>query len=139
MGFTPRRRVYTLDFDGTDLDGLTVKVGAVDLETFLELAELQDQTDAGGAQGLRALRDLTDKFCGLVREWDLADDDGNILPCTGEAFRRSMDTPDVLTVIRTWSTAVSDVPAPLDPSSSGGGPSVVELPPMAPLSENLAS
>lgn len=139
MGFTPTRRIYTLDFADTDLDGLTVKVGAVDLETFLELAELQDQVAAGGGQGLAAFRVLTDQFCQVVRGWDLEDENGHPVPIEGAAFRRSMDMPDVLTVIRTWSTAVSDVPAPLDPSSSGGGPSVVELPPMAPLSENLAS
>lgn len=138
MGFTPPRKVFTLDFTGTELEGFEVKVASADLNTFLGLLSLADKADAGGKESLDAINSLFEGFARLVRSWNLDDEDGQPVPVGVEGLR-TLELGQAMHVIRAWIAAVSDVPAPLDQPSSGTGPLVVELPPMEPLSDRQAS
>lgn len=139
MGFTPPTSVYTLDFpEGDELHGLTVEARSVSVGTFLRLARLQDTASEGGLEALAAVDELFDAFGKALRSWDLQDDDGQDVPATADGLR-TLELRHAMAVITAWMGGMSQAPAPLDETSTGGGPSVVELPPMELSSASLAS
>lgn len=115
MGFRPPKRVYLLDFEGTDLDGLEVRAVAPSLAELMDLARLAE-SDAGTGLDLMA-----STFIRHVRSWNLDQEDGTAAPVTAAALLAE-GADLALTVIRTWMTAVSEVVGPLDRRSTPGLP-----------------
>ncbi len=139
-GFQPPRKTYVLDFEGTDLDGLTVKARGASLGQFLALGQLAEDADqAEGAAGeSAAISAMLALFDELLVEWNLDDENGVRIPATAEGMA-TLDPSQVMAIIGAWQRAVAAVPVPLKDASTGGSPSVVRSMPMEPLSPSLAS
>lgn len=156
MGFQAPRRVYTLDFADTELDGLTVKTTSAPIDMLLRMGSLVDAV--GGAPDPEALaalpqdeqvkavagfmgtiESLVKSYAGVLISWDLEDAAGQPVPAT-EAGLRTLDPAHLMLIIRAWQQAVAEVPAPLDGASTGGSPlEALSTLPMEPLSQSLAS
>jgi hypothetical protein len=123
MGYRPKRRIYNLDFTGTDYEGLQASVRGMTVGEELEL----DEADLTG--------DLVVKT--LVKRlvsWNVEDEQGNPVPCTFEGVC-TQDGAMVLAIINALRQASSGVPDPLPQSSPSGEPSpVASAIPMEPLS-----
>ncbi len=153
-GFTPKRRVYVLDFEGTDLDGLEVRTRSAPIGMMLALGELLDQAGAvpdqaalaGLAQAeqmrkmagfMKQIRAAVDRFATVLLGWNLTDEQGGKVPATVEGLL-TLDPGELMLLIRTWTSVIAEAPAPLPQPSSSGGPSLEGSLPMEPLSESLA-
>ncbi len=134
MGFTPPRKLYVLDFTGTELDGLIVKTVAISAGDFLELQQLV----ADVKNGFDVVPILTPKFVEVIREWNLTDDDGLPVPVSEAGFL-SLELTQMFAVLDAWQSVWIGVSVPLDRPSSDGAPSPVESLPMEPLSASRAS
>jgi hypothetical protein len=132
MGFRLPNTLITIDFPaGHELHGLEVHAGSVPFGTYLELAGLANTAFGSGQESIAALGKLVEGFAvNALRGWNLEDDHGAPVPCTFEQLCK-LNARHALAVITAWlSAAGGEVPAPLGQPSSGGVPSVVELPPM---------
>ncbi|MDN3244165.1 hypothetical protein [Streptomyces sp. ZSW22] len=127
MGYRPKRRIFRLDFSGTDWEGLEVSMRGLTVGEELELGDLRGQQ--GG--GTRWFEILT----GLLVEWNVEDDQGNPVPTTFDGVR-TQDSAMVMAILDALQTAASGVSDPLPQTSPGGEPSPAVPIPMAPLSEN---
>lgn len=133
MGFRPERTVYNLNFSGTYLDGLTVKIRACTIREFNWMQEpvegvdfTKEQSKMTTAERMQ-VRDLVAKsntqmeelLLKYLVEWDLEDEQGNPVPKTLEGFE-SQEAGFSGLLITAWQKAMSTVPDPLErPSSSG--------------------
>lgn len=145
MGFTPPRTVYTLDFSGTELDGLEVKARSVSVGTLLEFTQMADLAErltgdeatqtADGMEVMRVVGELLASFAEVLRDWNLVDEDGTPVPADLHGLR-SLEFRHAMAIITTWTRAASDVPAPLSNGSSGGVP---PLEPSIPMDVSSAS
>jgi hypothetical protein len=141
MGFTPRSARITIDFpEDHELHGLEVVTTSVPFGTFLDLSTLADGASGDGVEAMQAMARLISEFADkALRSWNLDDENGQHVP-EGVDGLRSLDTRHVLAIVGAWMRAAGgEVPAPLGATSPAGGPSAVELPPMAPLSASQAS
>lgn len=139
-GFRRKRKVYVLDFEGTDLDGLTAKVRSAPIGEFMRLGELADELET--TETVAEMKAVMDVMLGLfddvLVEWDLVDDDGVPIPATAAGMAQ-LEMDEVMLFITAWQNAVAAVPAPLSPASNAGSPSLVGSMPMEPKSPSLAS
>jgi hypothetical protein len=131
-GYTRKRKTYRLEFDGTDQDGLTVRIRGL---TIAQLDTLQEAEIDNTVDGRRATQEL---LAEQLVEWNMEDDDGRPLPPTLDSIR-SLDPAEFSAIISAWATAIAGVTDPLEPSSNGGAPSLEASIPMAPPSDALAS
>ena len=132
MGFTPKRKIYTLQFD--QYDGLEVKVSGTSAGGYLELTELMDAAvaDLGKAKPLLSL------FADCLRSWNLEEEDSTPIPQTLDGIL-SLELDFVLEIIGAWVDAIAGVSDDLKEPSNSGTPSLVESLPMVPLSDSQAS
>lgn len=140
MGFTVPSATLVLDFTGTELDGLEVKVRSVSFAKLLEVMELVEAFEVANTvpeQGA-AMNQVIDLFAGVIKSWNAEDDDGQPLPATADTLR-GFDFRHVLLVVKAWQDAMTGVPAPLGASSPAGALSEVPLPPMELSSASQAS
>lgn len=135
MGFEFPTATITIDFPADhELHGLEVKAASVPFGTFLELSSLAGAADGQGVEAIASMNRLVEQFATVAFKGWNAD-----VPATVDGLR-SLDTRHVLEIIGSWLRAAGgEVPAPLGQPSLDGEPSVVELPPMAPLSASRAS
>ncbi|CAL9352075.1 hypothetical protein SUDANB1_00480 [Streptomyces sp. enrichment culture] len=127
MGYRPKRKIYTLDFTGTDYEGLEVSVRGMTVGEELELDGVEMDGDL-----------LVKTLVKRLVSWNVEDDAGQPVPATYEGVC-TQDVPMVLAILNAVRTASSGVSDPLPQSSPSGEPSEVASIPMAPLSESLAS
>jgi hypothetical protein len=129
MGFRPEPTIYSLNFKGTFLDGLHVKISCC---TIREYNKMMNTTGATQEQ-----QDNLDKLTELVKElaarndwvlnllashlvsWDLEDADGNPVPTTRDGID-SQERAVIAQLIAAWQMAMVSVPNPLKPDSSNG-------------------
>lgn len=145
MGYRPGRTTYLLDFsDVPELapadgeDPLEVRARSAPLGTFLDMTALASIGSNPTPADIAKVGDLLLGFATVLKEWNVEDDDGQPVPPTEQGLR-SLEFPFVFRIIAAWIKATAGVAAPLGPASSGGEPSEVPLPPMAPLSTSPAS
>ena len=143
MGFTPRGRVYVLDFTGDEeLDGLEVKVRSSSIGMLLDMGDLAaDVTVEGKADPLgqvKRLRPVLERFAEVLVSWDMEVKPGVPTPATLEGLLQ-VETGQVMRIIGAYQQAVASVPTPLPSPSSGGAPSLEGSLPMETLSPSLAS
>ncbi len=126
MGFQFPTTIITIDFPADhELHGLEVKTSSVPFGTFLELSSLASAGAGDGTEALAAVNTLVEQFATVaLKGWN------SDVPATADGLR-TLDTRHVLEIIGAWLRAAGgEVPAPLGQPSTGGAPSVVELPPM---------
>lgn len=120
MGFKPPKKLYKLTFADQDMQGLVVTMRSVSVGSLLRLQELAEQ-GSDQAQATGTFREMMDMFSSALVEWNLADDQDEILPATLESAL-TLDTDFLMTVISSWTQAISGVSAPLDAGSTSGAP-----------------
>lgn len=120
-GYKPQRKIYKLDFDGTDLDGLVVEVSSVPIGTLLKLQEAYESMHGKTAEtaGSAILGQLFGIFASALVSWNLLDENDREVPATLEGVM-SQDATMVLEIVRAWGAALNGVPAPLDGGSASG-------------------
>lgn len=127
MGYRPKRRIFNLDFTGTDYEGLEASMRGPTVGEEIEFEALQDKP--GGAI------EVFELMAGLLVSWNVEDDHGQPVPCTLDGVR-TQDAAMVTAILKAAQTAASGVPAPLPSGSPSGEPSLVESIPMDALSPN---
>lgn len=123
MGYRPKRRVYELDFTGTEWEGLEASVRGLTVGEELELNEMEWTPE-------NTVKALVKRLV----SWNVEDDDGPV-PTTFEGVCRQ-DGAMVLAILNALRTVGSGVPDPLPQSLPDGEPSPAVPIPMAPLSES---
>jgi hypothetical protein len=118
MGFKPERTIYRLNFSGTFLDGLLIRVGSL---TVAEYNEMLSKGSSGTAdEAMAANRWVAQLFLDRLVEWNLENQDGTPTPKTVEGLQ-AQERPVVTGIINAWQIAMVNIPAPLSQSSSDGG------------------
>lgn len=130
MGYRPPRKIYNLDFTGTDYEGLAVSMRGPTVGEELEIEELRSQ-DGGG-------RKTFELMTGLLVSWNVEDEAGQLVPATFEGVR-TQDSAFILAILNATQEAASGVPDPLPDSSTSGGPSLVASIPTETLSPSPES
>lgn len=130
-GFTPKRKVYILDFEGSDLHGLEVKARTAPLGEFMRLGMLADAVEdaKSAAAEMEAIDALLMLFDAVLLSWNLLDDDGEPVPPTVDGLK-TLEVQHVMAIFLAWQKEVAAVPAPLPVASRGGLPSEVLSMPM---------
>lgn len=132
MGFK-RNKTFPLDFEGTELAGLTVICRRPSLDALAHAAEMQ-----GVQLSPATFRELVRHFAEGLVSWDLEDDDDKPIPATYEELLKQ-DEEFLTDLLDAWFPAVKGVDRNLGDGSSSGDPSLEESIPMAPLSASQAS
>lgn len=133
MGYKPKRKIYNLDFAGTEHEGLHVSIRGLNTGQYMDLFEAKTVAESGGETN----RLLTIMASRLVT-WDVVDDDDTPVPATLDGIK-TQDLDFNLAIVNAWTTAMAGVPAPLEQPSTGGGSSLEASIPMETLSASLAS
>lgn len=112
MGFQRKRKIYKLDFAGTEYDGLVVKVGGLTTGEYLELVTL-------AAPGVENSEDETAgmlrMLAGHLKSWNL-EEDGEPIPATFEGVK-SNDLSMNMAIITAWTDALASVPEGVEKKS----------------------
>ncbi len=139
MGFERKRKLYRLDFTGTDLDGLEVDVRGLSMEEYLRLSGLAKLADVKvpTPEELEELRSLFELFASKIDRWNLEEDGQPVRVCADAVM--GWEAGEVLAAVEAWQKAVTDVPAPLEQPSPAGRRWVGEPIPMDVPSPNLSS
>lgn len=155
MGFKPPRKIYTLDFEGTELHGLEVRACAASVGMMLELGSMVEGFDgvpdvedveampesqqAGLVRNsMSSLRAIVEMYVTVLRSWNYEDEAGAPVPATVEGML-TLDPSHLMMIIKAWQQAVVAVPPASSPTSNDGALSEVLRLPMEPLSESQAS
>jgi hypothetical protein len=129
--YIPRQKTYTLDFKGTEHNGLVVTMEPLSVGEILEVQ---------GSQGDKPSSDnpVFAIFARHIIRWNLARPDGSDVPTTLEGVLEQ--SADLLTaIVAAWSNAIAGVPAPLDRRSTSGSTSLEDMITTETLSPSLAS
>jgi hypothetical protein len=131
MGYKRKRKIYRLDFAGTEYEGLEVRVRGLTTGEFLELVML----GAIDKESFKETEAMLKMLASHLVSWNLEDDDGELVPATYEGVK-SNDLALNLLIVSAWTDAIGDVPAPLPNSSPSGEQFPVVSIPMETLSGN---
>ena len=141
MGFRPEPTIYNLSFEGTALDGLTVRMSCCTIRENAEMLKASVRnTDNSGvtAQDLEDNDRILDLFCNHLVSWNLEDLAGQPVPTS----REGIDTQErtlVAQLINAWQLAMVSVPNPSKPESSSGATSEEESLGLGNQSKNLGN
>lgn len=127
MGYKPKRKIYTLVFDGEEYEGLEVRIRGLNTGQVMDIDTAR--ADGGDAAIVTMLQLMAEQLV----EWNVEDDDGFPVPTTFEGVR-SLDIDFNWAIIDAWQTAAAGVPAPLESGSTSGEPSLVASIPTETLS-----
>lgn len=104
-GFKRKRKTYKLDFEGTEYDGLEVRVTGLTTGEYLELVSLSGPTEEGD----REVEGMIRMFQKHLVSWNLEDEKGKPLDTTYETVADNDFTMNT-TIINRWTEALSGVP-----------------------------
>jgi hypothetical protein len=144
MGFTPRSTIYTLLFEGTDYEGLEVRMRATKLGALFDAGDLLAIGDRVGidvAPTAAEMGQITSQFEDLADHlvsWNIEDEDGRPVPANLEGMK-TQELPLIVRIVKAWQQAMGDVAPPLPNSSSSGRPPDALYMPMEALAGSLAS
>lgn len=138
MGFTPKKTVYRLDFEGTDLDGLEMRMRGGNLGQAFGFSGLVGVNESNAtAADVRLMMSQYQELADHIIEWNYEDEDGNPVPADLEGLK-TLELRYVKMIAEAWQRAQVDVPGPLPSGSPSGPPDLPEIP-MAPIPASLAS
>jgi hypothetical protein len=122
MAYKRQRKVYHLDFAGTEYDGLVVKVRGLTTGEYLDLVSLSAPGDEGNKETEGMLR----LFASHLVDWNLEDEDsGEIVPKTYEGIKGNDFTMN-MAIINAWTDALVSVPEDTEKKSGSGDSVLVE-------------
>lgn len=144
-GYKREARVYQLNFDGTEFEGLVVKAKSISTAKLMQLMKLAvrfSEENGGtkrqfGSEDFEAIEGLLDGFGEALVDWNLEDDDGPV-PATREGLGKQ-DFDFAFGIIMPWLNAVGAVSPDLGKDSTSGPQFPEASLPMAPLSPNPGS
>jgi len=139
MGFKFPSTIYRLDFEGTELEGLEVRMRGGKLRQAFATVQLvgvteENVTAADAALALEQYQDLADH----IVEWNAEDDEGNPVAPDLEGLQ-SQETRHVQMIAAAWQRAQVDIPAPLPHASSSSPATDLSSIRMETLPASLAS
>ena len=133
MGYRPKRKIYTLDFAGTEHEGLEVSMRGLTVGEELHLDDLRGKEGGG--------REVFELMTGLLKSWNVEDDDEQPVPATFEGVC-TQDSSFILDILNQLQAAASGVPDPLPQTSPSGetspAPPGIPMAPLSPSPENSA-
>lgn len=122
MSFKRKRKVYSLDFEDTEYDGLHVKVRGLTTGEYLDLVSLS----APNTEGDKETEQMLKLFASHLVWWDLEDEEtGEPVPLTYEGIK-SNDFTMNMAIINAWTDAIASVPEKTGKKSGSGEPVLVE-------------
>ena len=114
--YVPKQKTYTLDFVGTDHDGLVVTMEPLSVGEILEV-------QAGQSSKAVADNPVFATFARRLVSWNLARPDGSDVPATIEGvLEQGADL--LMAIIGAWANAIAGVSDPLDRRSTSGSQSL---------------
>lgn len=137
-GYRRKPKVYRLEFEDPEFDGLVVRAKSLPLREFLDMTSLASEAGKDASKGNEQTEHMLKMFAGSLVEWNLEDEFGDPVPGTYEGIA-SQDITFVLTVINAWMEAIGDVRPPSPAGSNSGGTSLEAQMPMESLSPSRAS
>ncbi len=132
MGFKRKRKVYKLDFTGTEYQGLEVRLTGLTTGEFLEFAALN-----ANSEDANETEKLLQFFARHLISWNLEDENGPV-PATLEGVKDN-DLSMSVFIMEAWTAALTEVPAKTEKKSSDGELPLTELIPTESLSKSLTS
>jgi hypothetical protein len=138
MGFVRQNAVYVLDFEDTELDGLTVRAGRCSLAEYIAIADALDRPTPDRGDFARDAEELQALVIPKLISWDLEEEDGTPIPLTAE-YIKAQDKQFQFALFNAYRYAITAVPRPLEKPSDSGQPSQVELPQMEVSSPSRSS
>ena len=112
MGYRPKKKVYVLEFEGEEFEGLEVKIGGLNTGQVMDI----DAARASGTETaiVTMLRLLGDRLI----EWNVDHPEtSEPVPPTFEGVC-SLDMDFNWAIVNAWQDAVAGVKAPLDETST---------------------
>lgn len=128
MAFQRKRKVYHLDFGGTEYDGLEVKVHGLTTGEYLELVSLTGSTGEKSSETEQLLR----LFAKHLVSWNLQEE-GEPVPSSFDGVKAN-DLAMNMRIIDAWTDAMVNVSAATEKKSLAGDPSLVASIPTETLS-----
>lgn len=135
MGFQPKRKIYSLDFTGTELEGFEVKIRAISSDQYYTVADIS----AAAENNAGFIKALLPEMIAVIKSWNLEDEEGNPVPVSAEGLMHEFELKQVGDIISAWLDVYAGVSAPLDQPSDDGGLSLVESLPMEVSSPSQAN
>lgn len=123
MAFKRKRKVYVLDFDGTEYEGLEVKVGGLTTGEYLELVGLS----APGNDGTGETEKMLQFFSAHLRSWNLLDEDDVPVPTTFDGVKTNDLTMNMF-IVGAWTDALASVPEKTGKESTSGDLTLSSIP-----------
>lgn len=105
MGFKRKRKIYKLDFAGTEYDGLEVRVTGLTTGEYLELVSLSGPTE----EGEREVEGMIRMFQKHLVSWNLENEDGSPIDTSYEAVSENDFTMNT-SIVNAWTAALASVP-----------------------------
>lgn len=126
--FRPPVKRYHLTFEDPELEGIEVWAKGVSTGEILDIRAAEGEVGDERAIAL---------FAEALLEWNVSgpEEDDDILPVGDQAMAslRSLDIDFVLSIVRAWTAALTQVAPPLPDASDSGATSAEGLIPMTPL------
>lgn len=127
MGYRPKQKIYTLEFEDEEYEGLEVRIRGLNTGQVMDIEAAR--ADGGDTAIVAMLQLMADRLI----NWNVEDEDGNPVPTTFDGVR-SLDVDFNWAIIDAWQNAVAGVRAPLDEPSTSTEPSLVASIPTETLS-----
>jgi hypothetical protein len=122
VGFQRKRKVYKLDFTGTEYEGLEVRVSGLTTGEYLDfLGGNVDEEDGASTDAMLQM------FARHLVSWNL-EDEGVPVPATFEGLKTN-DMPMNMLMIDAWTSALANVPeSTAKKLNTGSDPLVASIP-----------
>lgn len=124
MGFIRQNTVLILDFEDTELHGLTAKASRCSFDDYIAISRALDRPTSGIDDFARDVAELQELVIPHLTSWDLEDEDQQPIPLTAEYIKRQ-DKQFQLALYNAYRYAITVVPRPLEKPSGSGEPSPV--------------
>lgn len=121
MGFQRKRKIYKLDFTGTEFEGLEVQVSSLTTGEYLDFVLLTGSSDGGTGKETTEMLSMLSKH--LV-SWNLEDESGAPVSLDFEGLKTNELKLNTL-ILDAWISAISDVPEATEKKSLPGETSLV--------------
>jgi len=121
MGFKPPKKIYKLQFETEELDGLEVRARSMSIGQYGKLLKLFITFDSDSTDGA-VVDKLFGEFSKCLVSWNVEDEDGSPVPTTLEGLK-TQDMNFIMQIFMAWMKAISGVPAPLLGGSKNGATS----------------
>lgn len=139
MGFKPPRTVYRLDFEGTELEGLEVRMRGGKLGAAFDGIQLVGITeDNATAADVKLAMAQYEELAAHLISWNYEDDNDQPVKPDLDGLK-GMEIRHVNMIAAAWQRAQVDVPGPLPSASPSTPPTDLPQIPMAVIPESLAS